>query len=116
MFLSGAACLPLGSQTVMFICSLYCMPALGFVLGSGVELCPLVSPCSGALTFGTGVSLKMAVSRLHAWAADCGVREERLPVAGRSTDMSDYRLFPCLRATADLLMMPKQASFDCFIP
>lgn len=21
--------------------------------------------------------------------------------------MSDYRLFPCLRATADLLMMPK---------
>ena len=28
--------------------------------------------------------------------------------AARSTDMSDYRLFPCLRATADLLMMPKE--------
>jgi hypothetical protein len=63
----------------------------------------------GPLTFATGVSLKMAVSRLQRWAADCGVREERLPPAGRSTEMSDYRLFPCLRATADLLMMPKQA-------
>lgn len=28
--------------------------------------------------------------------------------AARSTEMSDYRLFPCLRATADLLMMPKE--------
>jgi len=30
------------------------------------------------------------------------------PQAARSTDMNDYRLFPCLRATADLLMMPKE--------
>lgn len=105
--------------------------------------------------------------RLTSWAADCGVKEDRLPqvsvrAAGlraaaallrwqpacellcachagvappsllpmlssllscptppctpfcppqgtmRSTDTPDYRLFPCLRATADLLMMPKE--------
>ena len=40
--------------------------------------------------------------------------------AARSTDMSDYRLFPCLRATADLVMMPKEVgregwgSVPCF--
>jgi len=28
--------------------------------------------------------------------------------AARSPDMTDSRLFPCLRATADLLMMPKE--------
>lgn len=145
------------------------------VLGSGAEaaaaglLEPDLLPFPrGPLTFGTGVSLKMAVSRLNSWAADCGVKEERLPQvrelhacagrawgpeggvparllvpavslrlmlrdnsrfcrprgytsscchscpcvccaqAGRSTEMSDYRLFPCLRATADLLMMPKE--------
>ncbi|EFN59072.1 hypothetical protein CHLNCDRAFT_137813 [Chlorella variabilis] len=91
------------------------------VLGGGGDaaavglLEPALLPFArGALTFGTGVSLKMAVSRLNSWAADCGVKEERMPQArgrgaGRSTEMSDYRLFPCLRATADLLMMPKQA-------
>jgi len=31
------------------------------------------------VTFGTGVNLKMAVSRLTGWAADCGVKEDRLP-------------------------------------
>ncbi|KAI3433675.1 hypothetical protein D9Q98_003484 [Chlorella vulgaris] len=89
------------------------------VLGSGAEaaaaglLEPDLLPFPrGPLTFGTGVSLKMAVSRLNSWAADCGVKEERLPQAGRSTEMSDYRLFPCLRATADLLMMPKEVLAD----
>lgn len=37
--------------------------------------------CRGAVTFGTGVNLKMAVSRLTGWAADCGVKEDRLPQA-----------------------------------
>ncbi|KAL4430809.1 hypothetical protein ABPG75_006065 [Micractinium tetrahymenae] len=74
---------------------------------------PAVLPFQrGPLTFGTGVHLKMAVSCLAGWAADCGVKEAHLPQAARSTDMSDYRLFPCLRATADLLMMPKEVLTD----
>lgn len=32
-------------------------------------------------------------------------------VARSSHELSDYRLFPCLRATADLLMMPKEVGF-----
>ena len=41
---------------------------------------------------------------------DCSLPSppSRSPQAARSTDMSDYRLFPHLRATADLLMMPKE--------
>ena len=31
-----------------------------------------------------------------------------LQVARSSHELSDYRIFPCLRATADLLMMPKE--------
>lgn len=34
------------------------------------------------MTFGTGVNLKMAVSRLTGWAADCGVKEDKLPQVG----------------------------------
>ena len=99
---------------------------------AALAACSACSACRGPLTFGTGVSLKLAVARLTAWAADCGVKEEpglgaggggggggasttAAPVAGgaavavaRSTEMSDYRLFPCLRASADLLMMPKE--------
>ena len=59
--------------------------------------------------------MKMAVSRLTHVAADMGIKEERPPSAGRSTEGSDYRLFPCLRASADLLMMPKQVLADAEI-
>jgi hypothetical protein len=36
-------------------------------------------------------------------------------VARASTEMSDYRLFPCMRATADLLMMPKEVRCPFFL-
>lgn len=42
----------------------------------------LASVRSGAVTFSTGVGLKMAVSRLTHWAADCGVKEDKLPQVG----------------------------------
>ncbi|KAF8057725.1 hypothetical protein HT031_005909 [Scenedesmus sp. PABB004] len=57
----------------------------------------------GALSFGTGMHLKMAATRFQQWAfGEGGMREiwANLPAQGQS-------LFPLLRATSDLLMMPK---------
>ncbi|CAL5224103.1 g6734 [Coccomyxa viridis] len=60
----------------------------------------------GRFSFGVGVNLKMAVSRWTNWAADVGLREENMGAE------EGYMLFPCLRATADLLMMPKEVLTD----
>eukprot|EP00878_Enallax_costatus_P020355 GHUV01021510.1.p1 GENE.GHUV01021510.1~~GHUV01021510.1.p1 ORF type:complete len:707 (+),score=273.69 GHUV01021510.1:214-2121(+) len=57
----------------------------------------------GVLTFGTGMNLKMACTRFQQWAfGEGGMREiwANLPSQGQS-------LFPLLRSTSDLLMMPK---------
>uniref|UniRef100_A0A383VEV2 C2 NT-type domain-containing protein n=1 Tax=Tetradesmus obliquus TaxID=3088 RepID=A0A383VEV2_TETOB len=57
----------------------------------------------GVLTFGTGMHLKMACTRFQQWAfGEGGMREiwANLPAQGQS-------LFPLLRSTSDLLMMPK---------
>eukprot|EP00882_Tetradesmus_deserticola_P012294 GHRQ01013028.1.p1 GENE.GHRQ01013028.1~~GHRQ01013028.1.p1 ORF type:complete len:287 (+),score=158.48 GHRQ01013028.1:364-1224(+) len=57
----------------------------------------------GVLTFGTGMHLKMACTRFQQWAfGDGGMREiwANLPAQGQS-------LYPLLRSTSDLLMMPK---------
>ncbi|KAL3132833.1 hypothetical protein ABBQ38_006758 [Trebouxia sp. C0009 RCD-2024] len=67
---------------------------------------PKLLPFSkGPLSFGVGVNLKMAVSRWTDWAHDAGVREEKGVLEG-------YSFFPQLRATADLLMMPKEVLTD----
>lgn len=71
------------------------------------ELLPF---CKGALTFSKAVEMKMAAGRLAVWAADAGVREGPSPLGG-----SEVRLFPRLRAAADLLMMPKGALADAEI-
>ncbi|KAL0019458.1 hypothetical protein WJX77_004963 [Trebouxia sp. C0004] len=76
--------------------------------GAGAEapLDPKLLPFSkGPLSFGVGVNLKMAVSRWTDWAHDAGVREEKGVLEG-------YSFFPQLRATADLLMMPKEVLTD----
>eukprot|EP00891_Asterochloris_glomerata_P004843 jgi/Astpho2/4843/Aster-05779 len=59
----------------------------------------------GGLSFGIGVNLKMAVSRWTNWAHDVGIKEAKGAVEG-------YTYFPKLRATADLLMMPKEVLTD----
>ncbi|KAK9805120.1 hypothetical protein WJX72_000185 [[Myrmecia] bisecta] len=64
---------------------------------------------TGPLSFGVGVNLKMAVTRWTNWATDVGIKEER-----RSGE-EGYALFPKLRATADLLMMPKEVLTDSSI-
>jgi len=56
----------------------------------------------GTLTFGSGMSVKMTVTRLQQWASSAGVSEALgVGAVGGS-------LFPLLRAAADLLMMPKE--------
>ena len=78
-------------------------------------------PAAGGLSFGAGVALKIAVSALAQWAEGAGVKADRGAGGGggggaqRSTDAGDYRLLPCLRATADLLMMPKHVLADAEI-
>ncbi|DBA70289.1 TPA: hypothetical protein ACH3X2_011717 [Trebouxia sp. C0005] len=80
--------------------------AAGSVAGAEAPLDPKLLPFSkGPLSFGVGVNLKMAVSRWTDWAHDAGVREEKGVLEG-------YSFFPQLRATADLLMMPKEVLTD----
>lgn len=54
----------------------------------------------GLLTFGSGMSVKMTVTRLQQWASSAGLSEN----AHGTPSMQ----FPLLRTTADLLMMPKE--------
>jgi hypothetical protein len=53
----------------------------------------------GPLTFSQGAEMKVIAGRLSAWAADSGIRD-----AGK--------LFPMLRAAANLLMLPKGGFID----
>lgn len=57
----------------------------------------------GLLTFGSGMSVKMTVTRLQQWATVEGGLADAGTVAGTPPS-----LFPLLRAAADLLMMPKE--------
>lgn len=59
----------------------------------------------GPMSFTTGVNLKLAVTRWSNWSADVGIRDEKKGDEG-------YMLFPRLRSTADLLMMPKEVLTD----
>ncbi|GMH44632.1 hypothetical protein BSKO_12584 [Bryopsis sp. KO-2023] len=58
----------------------------------------------GKLSFGAGMHIKMAVTRWVEWAFEVDVKEE----AGQP-------LFPLLKATADLLMMPKELLTDASV-
>ncbi|KAK9839098.1 hypothetical protein WJX74_009525 [Apatococcus lobatus] len=60
----------------------------------------------GPLTFGVGINLKMAVTRWTNWASDIDIKEDLKGID------EGYSLFPRLRATADLLMMPKEVLTD----
>lgn len=70
--------------------------------GSGVRhLPPQLLPFKmGPLTFGEGVSLKIALASWQDWARDQGIKD------GGSTGHG-FPLFSKLRAAADLLMFPK---------
>jgi hypothetical protein len=87
------------------------------LLGDGGALQPALLPflLRGPLTFETGVQLKMAAGRLANWAADAGVREGPPPPRPDAAAAPAARLFPKLRAAADLLMMPKASLEDAAV-
>ncbi|KAK9830927.1 hypothetical protein WJX81_006480 [Elliptochloris bilobata] len=63
----------------------------------------------GALSFGVGIALKLAVTRWANWAVDAGLHNAKKGAEEGAA------LFPHLRAAADLLMMPKEALMDTAI-
>eukprot|EP00798_Chlamydomonas_sp_ICE-L_P020771 gene20771-27595_t len=67
----------------------------------------------GLLTFASGMSVKMTVTRLQQWANGEGITAESLTSGSSRTteamvNVSGAVLFPLMRAAADLLMMPKE--------
>jgi hypothetical protein len=81
------------------------------------------------LTFTSGVGIKLAMGKIGLWAADAGVMSSSASSAATPNENDDGndegdetnnsssahhlpRLFPRLRAVADLLMMPKEALTD----
>lgn len=73
-------------------------------------------PCqsSAQLTFDVGVELKISAGRLVNWAADVGIKEGpalRIDLPHKT----ELKLFPRVRAAADLLMMSKNMLTDADI-
>ncbi|GAX79856.1 hypothetical protein CEUSTIGMA_g7296.t1 [Chlamydomonas eustigma] len=62
----------------------------------------------GLLTFGSGMGVKMTVTRLQQWASGQGLND--MSPIGAATPQ-----FPLLRTTADLLMMPKELLLESAI-
>lgn len=76
-------------------------------MGIGPGIDPGALPFTpGPLSFGVGVVLKMTVTRWAEWGLD------RLRTEGHSAAEPGQVLFPLLKATADLLMMPKELLID----
>lgn len=64
---------------------------------------------NGALTFGVGMHLKMAVTRWSEWAIEVHMKDPQ------HTGDPGQSFFPSLKASADLLMMPKELLTDASV-
>jgi len=63
----------------------------------------------GPLTFGVGMHLKMAVTRWSEWAIEANMKEPQ------HTGDPGQSFFPSLKASGDLLMMPKELLTDASV-
>jgi len=66
----------------------------------------------GLLSFGSGMHIKMAVTRMQQWANSCDARLGAHPSMSHASGPAAPRAFPLLRGAADLLMMPKELLLD----
>ena len=84
------------------------------LVGSQHRTWPKIHPTAlpfkkGPLTFGVGMHLKMAVTRWSEWAIESNMKEPH------HTGDPGQSFFPSLKATADLLMMPKELLTDASV-